>query len=93
MALKSFIDVPRDSHFPLENLPFGVFKAREGSARVGVALGDYVVDLAALEHAGLLKDLPPGTAAATRPDSLNEFLGLGPDRARTAGVNERPRPN
>ena len=77
MALKSFIDVPHDSHFPLENLPFGVFKPREGAARIGVALGEYVVDLATLERAGLLKDLQPGTAAATTRDSLNEFLGLG----------------
>src|SRR5438309_2377503 len=79
MALKSFIDVPRDSHFPLVNLPFGVFKPREGPARIGVALGEDVVDLAALEEAGLLKDLPPGTAAATvfTRDSLNEFLALG----------------
>ncbi len=77
MALKSFINVPRDSHFPLENLPFGVFKPREGPARIGVALGEEVVDLAALEEAGLLKDLPPETAAATTRDSLNEFLALG----------------
>jgi len=77
MALKSFIDLPRDSHFPLENLPLGVFKPREGLARIGVALGEDVVDLAALEEAGLLKDLPPETAAATTRDSLNEFLALG----------------
>src|SRR5438477_8716567 len=77
MALKSFIDLPRDSHFPLENLPLGVFKPREGLARIGVALGENVVDLAALEEAGLLKDLPPETAAATSRDSLNEFLALG----------------
>jgi len=64
MALKSFIDLPRDSHFPLENLPFGVFKPREGPARIGVALGEDVVDLAALEEAGLIKDLPPETAGA-----------------------------
>src|ERR1700736_2393974 len=51
MALKSFIDVPRDSHFPVGNFPFGVFKPREGAARIGVALGEHVVDLAALEHA------------------------------------------
>ena len=79
MALKSFIDVARDSHFPLENLPFGVFKPREGPARIGVALGEDVVDLAALEEAGLLKDLLPETAPATvfTRDSLNEFLALG----------------
>ena len=77
MPLKSFIDVPRDSHFPLENLPFGVFKPRDGAARVGVALGEDVVDLSALEDAGLFKDLPPETASATTRDSLNEFLALG----------------
>src|SRR5882762_2652279 len=77
MALKSFIDLPRDSHFPLENLPFGVFKPREGPARIGVALGEDVVDLSVLQHAGLFNDLPPETAAATTRDSLNEFLALG----------------
>src|SRR5260370_41315270 len=77
MALKSFVDVARDSHFSLENLPFGVFKSRASEARIGVALGDYVVDLSALERAGLFKDLPPETAAATTRDSLNELLALG----------------
>ena len=83
MPLKSFIDVASDSRFPLENLPFGVFKPRNGAARVGVAIGEYVVDLSVLEEKGLL-DLPPGTAAATTQDrhlfaqdSLNAFLTLG----------------
>ncbi len=77
MALKSFVDVARDSHFSLENLPFGVFKSRASEGRIGVALGDYVVDLSALERAGLFKDLSPETAAATTRDSLNELLALG----------------
>ncbi len=77
MALKSFIDVAQDSDFPLENLPFGVFKPRDGSARIGVALGDYVVDLAELGGAGLFKDLPPSAATALTGDSLNDFLALG----------------
>ena len=75
--MPSFIDVPKDSHFPLENLPFGVFKPREGAARIGVALGDYVVDLSALERAGLFKDLSAKAAAALTRDSLNDFLSLG----------------
>ncbi len=71
MALKSFIDVPRDSHFPLENLPFGVFKTpNESNGRIGVALGEYVVDLAALGAKGLLE-------GPFDRDSLNEFLSLG----------------
>src|SRR5689334_25163215 len=73
--LKSFIEVSADSHFPLENLPFGVFKPRDGAARVSVALGDYVVDLAALEAAGHFKDL--GSRELFARDSLNDFLALG----------------
>ena len=71
MALQSFIDIPSDSHFPVENLPFGVFKPRDGKARVGVALGDQVVDLSILEEKNLLPTNVFGQ------DSLNEFLALG----------------
>ena len=77
MPLKSFIDVASDSHFPLENLPFGVFKPGDGAARIGVAVGEHVADLSGLHDAGLFKALPPETAAATTRDSLNEFLSLG----------------
>jgi fumarylacetoacetase len=80
MALRSFVEISRDSHFPLENLPFGVFKTRDGLARVGVALGEHVVDLAVLEAKGFFKDLPLGETAATvifSRDSLNAFLALG----------------
>jgi fumarylacetoacetase len=83
MPLKSFIDVSRESHFPIQNLPFGIFKSRGGSARAGVAIGEYVVDLSVLEERGLI-DLPQGTAAAGTQDrhlfasdTLNAFLALG----------------
>ena len=75
MALRSFIEIERDSHFPLENLPFGVFKPRGGTARVGVALGEYVVDLSVLEEAGQFRDL--ADRQLFDRDSLNEFLALG----------------
>src|SRR5712692_782320 len=77
MPLRSFIDVPRDSHFPIQNLPFGIFRPSQGPARVGVAIGEDVVDLSVLEekgHFGLVEaavlsgrraGLPPGTAATT----------------------------
>src|ERR1700737_4974679 len=84
MALRSFIEVAKDSHFPIQNIPFGIFKPRQGPARVGVAIGDYIVDLSVLEEKNFFKDLPPGTAAATTgdrhlflQDSLNTFLELG----------------
>ena len=48
----SFIDVPRDSHFPIQNLPFGVFQPKQAKPRVGVAIGDLIVDLSVLEELG-----------------------------------------
>jgi len=75
MPLRSFIEIAEGSHFPLENLPFGVFKPGNGDARVGVALGEYVVDLSALQEAEHFPDLQDRQLFAR--DSLNEFLSLG----------------
>jgi len=76
MPLKSFIEVPPNSDFPLENLPFGIFKTRKGTARVGVALGEFVIDLAVLESKGHLS-IGTETAPVFSRDSLNAFLTLG----------------
>ncbi|HMQ34827.1 MAG TPA: fumarylacetoacetase [Chloroflexaceae bacterium] len=60
---RSFVEVAPDSHFPLQNLPYGVFRPRAGGPpRVGVAIGDFALDLAALDEAGLLA----GTGAEGR---------------------------
>jgi hypothetical protein len=46
--LRSFIEVPAGSHFPIQNLPFGVFRRRGDSPpRPAVAIGDFALDLAA----------------------------------------------
>ena len=77
MPLKSFIDVPRDSHFPIQNLPFGVFKPRDGVAHIGVAIGEFVLDLTILEELGHLRAPEfKGERVFTR-DCLNDFLALG----------------
>ncbi|HEX8679361.1 MAG TPA: fumarylacetoacetate hydrolase family protein, partial [Chthoniobacterales bacterium] len=72
MPLRSFIDVAPESHFPLENLPFGVFKPGDGAARVGVAIGDQILDLSVLEEQGKF-----GEMRVFSQDSLNSFLSLG----------------
>ncbi|MDQ2857162.1 MAG: fumarylacetoacetase [Candidatus Eremiobacteraeota bacterium] len=78
-ALTSFVQVPAGSHFPIQNLPFGVFSTTDaGSPRVGVAIGEYVLDLAAIEAAGLLAAAPHGLRVFDR-SSVNAFLGLGRD--------------
>jgi len=75
--------VEEGSPFPVTNLPYGVFSPEGGPARVGVAIGSSVLDLAALAGTGLLPGLD---GAFTRP-SLNLFLAHGP-RA-WAAVRER----
>ncbi|MEK6249235.1 MAG: hypothetical protein N2C12_13720, partial [Planctomycetales bacterium] len=51
---KSFVPVDDDSHFPIQNLPYGVFRSGDREPRVGVAIGNNVLDLAELEQQGLL---------------------------------------
>jgi len=77
MLLESFIDVPAGSDFPLENLPFGVFQPKQGNSRVGVAIGDLVVDLSVLEELGHFRSPEFQDRNVFSEDSLNAFLGLG----------------
>lgn len=75
--MQSFIPVPAESHFPIHNLPYGVFRPVSGGApRVGVAIGDDVLDLAVLEARGLL-NVSGSTAAVFDQSSLNAFMRLG----------------
>jgi fumarylacetoacetase len=61
MALRSWVESANGgaTDFPLENLPYGVFSARGGAPRCGVAIGDFVLDVAALESEGVIA-LPGG---------------------------------
>ena len=77
MPLKSFIDVPPNSHFPLENLPFGIFKPQQGAARIGVAIGELIVDLSVLEELGHFGSPEFQDRRPFSQDSLNVFLALG----------------
>ena len=71
---QSFIAVAENSDFPLQNLPYGVFQPQDEHARVGVAIGAEVLDLAALEAADLL---PTGAQNVFGQTSLNAFIALG----------------
>src|SRR6201995_5523774 len=72
-ALRSFISVEAESDFPIQNLPYGVFSAHGLAPRIGVAIGDYVLDLWELEQDGRL-EVEPGTFAVA---SLNAFMRQG----------------
>jgi len=70
VPLKSFIDVPPRLAFPIQNLPFGVFEPRQRQPRVGVAIGDLIVDLSVLDPSAWLRSLPPAISAMTHRLSL-----------------------
>ncbi|HUP45814.1 MAG TPA: fumarylacetoacetase [Thermoanaerobaculia bacterium] len=73
--MKSFVDSANGhADFPLQNLPFGVYRAGEG--RIGVAIGDQILNLAACHEAGLISEW-----ACTR-GTLNELMSRGRDAAR-----------
>lgn len=79
MALTSWIESANlpDCDFPLENLPYGIF-SNGNAPRIGVAIGDQVLDLRACVDEQLLGPLAPETAAACSRDSLNALMSLGP---------------
>jgi fumarylacetoacetase len=75
-TLRSFIDVEPTSDFPIQNLPYGVFSAKDGLApRVGVAIGNFVLDLWELEQDCRLPVRNVGVFSAS---TLNPFMALGP---------------
>jgi fumarylacetoacetase len=67
----TWLDLPTDTGFGLDNLPYGIFSTGDRPRRTGIAVGDYVLDLA-----GLTRD------PVHRTGSLNAFLTTGPQAWR-----------
>ncbi len=78
-ARRSWVDSANraDSDFPIQNLPFGVFRSGAKPPRGGVAIGDRIVDLAACLEAGLFADAAADAARACVGPRLNRLLELG----------------
>ncbi|MBV8816256.1 MAG: fumarylacetoacetase [Verrucomicrobia bacterium] len=91
--MRSFLPIPEQHPFPIQNLPYGIFSTPEKEPRVGVAIGDFVLDLAELEAANLL----PGSDARSSSETsevrcsrsgvfarrdLNAFIAQGEDNWR-----------
>jgi fumarylacetoacetase len=75
---KSFVEVGSGNHFPLENLPYGVFRPSEGGdPRPGVAIGDLVLDLSVIAAAGLFNGPLLSSSTCFSQASLNAFMALG----------------
>lgn len=66
-----------DCEFPIQNLPFGVFGRTDASvSHVGVAIGDFVLDVHACVQEGLLAPTP--VSDACEESSMNRLMGRDP---------------
>ena len=75
-ALRSWIPVPENSDFPIQNIPFGVFLTRDDIITIGTRIGDHAIDLGALHQLGYFKDIPL-TDDIFLQDTLNDFISDG----------------
>jgi fumarylacetoacetase len=79
-ALRSWVPVPPDSHFPIQNLPYGAFcRCDNDVPEIGVAIGEYVLSLNELAEAGLLDEAgsTAGRFCFEQQLDLNLFLMYG----------------
>jgi fumarylacetoacetase len=79
-ALTSWVESANDpaADFPIQNLPFGVFRLATGERRrIGIAIGEQILDLDACVHLGLFDSLDPAVRSACRSYTLNALLALG----------------
>ncbi|SDQ25405.1 fumarylacetoacetase [Flagellimonas zhangzhouensis] len=67
------IEIPENSDFSIYNIPFGIFSTEDRSPRVGVAIGDHILDLAAVAEL----DVFDFNTALLEKDTLNDFISLG----------------
>ncbi|MCB0705383.1 MAG: fumarylacetoacetase [Saprospiraceae bacterium] len=81
-ALESWVEVPENSDFPIQNLPFGIFRTPTNPApRMCTRIGDFVVDLAVMNYLSLFEDLEIDNDVFTA-SYLNDFIQLGKTKTR-----------
>ena len=73
---KSWLSVPENSDFPIQNIPFGVFLTKEDVITIGTRIGDFAIDMGALQQLGYFEgiDLPDDMFLQ---DTLNDFISYG----------------
>ena len=75
-TIRSWVPIEKNSDFPIQNLPFGIFRTAELKPRVGVAIGEMVLDMVAVSKLGYLNNLRFDTQVFAR-EYLNDFIALG----------------
>ena len=72
----SWLHVDKNSDFPVQNLPFGVFLTRDDIITIGTRIGDTAIDLGALHQLGYFEGIPL-TDDIFLQDTLNDFIADG----------------
>ena len=81
---RSFVDsASGHPNFPIQNLPLGIFSPNDGAPRGGVAIGDKILDLAALRDVGIAPAQAGNALTAAAGPTLNAFFAL-PENERAA---------
>jgi len=73
---KSWLEIPQNSDFPIQNIPFGVFLTKENVVTVGSRIGDFAIDLGALQQLGYFDGIEL-TDDVFMQDTLNDFISDG----------------
>jgi len=77
-SMKSFINTDKGSDFPVQNIPFGIFKSKNNQTpRAGSAIGDYILDLSVLQNSNLFSDPVINEKKVFSREYLNDFMSLG----------------
>ncbi len=74
--LKSWLDVTEESDFPIQNIPFGVFITKDDVVTIGTRIGDYAIDLGALQQLNYFAGIEL-TDDMFMQDTLNDFISDG----------------
>src|SRR5436190_2576618 len=72
----SWLSVPSESDFPIQNIPFGVFLTKEDVITIGTRIGDYAIDLGALQQLNYFEGIEL-TDDIFMQDTLNDFISDG----------------
>ena len=75
-SLKSWLEISKESDFPIQNLPFGIYSTKNKTKRVGVAIGDQILDLYKLYKLGYLDSLSFCEHCFSN-EYLNRMMGHG----------------
>ena len=66
------IEIPENSDFSIQNIPFGIFETSNKGPRAGVAIGDYIIDLAELSDLGVFDF----ETSVLKKETLNDFISF-----------------